>query len=183
LTHNFVAVYKYSLPADRWLRGHERLSSGWQISGLTRLASGLPVTLANNNDTSLLGTQPNGINNNGVDEPEFAGGSLHLLHHPRGAQPAFATSEFSLPALGTLGNARRRVFHGPGADNTDLALTKQTKVGEGSVEVRAEAFNVFNHSQFFGPAAVDGNIASGNFGQFQTAAAPRLMHLAARYRF
>ena len=36
------------------------------------------------------------------------------------------------------------------------------------VELRAEAFNVFNHGQFFGPAAVNGNISSTNFGQVQT---------------
>ena len=51
------------------------------------------------------------------------------------------------------------------------------------LEFRAEGFNVFNHAQFFGAAAVEGNISSGSFGQAVSAMAPRLMQLALRYRF
>jgi hypothetical protein len=184
LTHNFVATYRYTLPLGSVLKGKPRLTDGWDVSGLTRFSTGLPVTLLNNNDTSLLGTQPNGINNNGVDEPEFTPGNLELNRRPGPNGFAFNTSLFSLPALGTLGNARRRFFYGPGADNTDLALAKTTTLHEGvSLELRVEAFNVFNHGQFFGPAAVSGNISSTNFGQIQNSAPPRLLQLAARIRF
>jgi hypothetical protein len=181
LTHNFVATYRYTLPlGTRW----PRLTAGWDVSGLTRFSTGLPVTLVNNNDTSLLGTQPNGINNNGVDEPEVAAGKLELNRRPGANGYAFNTSLFSLPTLGTLGNARRRFFYGPGADNTDLALAKVTKVHAGtSLELRVEGFNVFNHGQFFGPAAVSGNISSTNFGQVQSSSAPRLLQLVARIKF
>lgn len=182
MTHNFSATYRYELPLGRFLRGLPQLANGWQISGLTRFGTGMPVTLVNNNDTSLLGTAPNGINGNGIDEPQFTQGNLDLHHRPDRA--AFNTSLFSLPALGTLGNARRRFFYGPGLDNTDLALSKVTTLRDGtSFELRAEAFNVFNHAQFFGPAAVNGNISSANFGQIQTAASPRLMQFAARFHF
>jgi hypothetical protein len=184
LTHNFVATYRYTLPLGSVLKGKPRLTDGWDVSGLTRFSTGFPVTLVNNNDTSLLGTQPNGINNNGVDEPEFTPGNLELNRRPGPKGCAFNTSLFSLPALGTLGNARRRFFYGPGADNTDLALAKTTRLHEGvSLELRAEAFNVFNHGQFFGPAAVSGNISSTNFGQIQNSAPPRLLQLAARIKF
>jgi hypothetical protein len=105
-------------------------------------------------------------------------------HRPGPSGYAFNTSLFTLPALGTLGNARRRFFYGPGADNTDLAVEKTTALPKGmSVELRAEAFNVFNHGQFFGPASVSGNISSTNFGQVQSSSPPRLMQLAARLRF
>jgi hypothetical protein len=184
ITHNFVATYRYALPLGSLLKGEPRLTEGWDVSGLTRFSTGFPVTLVNNNDTSLLGTQPDGINNNGVDEPEFTPGNLELNRRPGTNGYTFNTSLFSLPALGTLGNARRRFFYGPGADNTDLALEKTTLLHEGmSVELRAEAFNVFNHGQFFGPATVSGNISSTNFGQLQSSSSPRLMQLAARFRF
>jgi hypothetical protein len=186
ITHNSSATYRYELPLLRLAPRPPRLASGWQISGLTRFATGLPVTLVNNNDTSLLGTAPNGINSNGIDEPEFTPGDLQLHHSPdpRSAAPAFNTSLFSLPALGTLGNARRRLFYGPGLDNTDLALSKLTPLHDNlSLDLRVEAFNVFNRSQFFGPAAVDGNISSANFGQIQTASPPRLLQLSARLHF
>ncbi len=184
LTQNFVAAYRYQLPLGSLLRHHPRLAEGWQVSGLTRFSTGFPVTLVNNNDTSLLGTQPNGINNNGVDEPDFAGGTLKLHHRPSANTPAFDASLFSMPALGTLGSARRRFFHGPGADNTDLALAKSTQLQDRStLELRVEAFNAFNHGQFFGPASVSGNISSTNFGQIQSSSPPRLLQFAARIKF
>jgi hypothetical protein len=91
---------------------------------------------------------------------------------------------FSLPALGDFGNARRRFFHGPGSDDTDFALAKSTAIRDGKeLEVRAEAFNVFNHAQFFGPGSVEGNVGSADFGQIVSAASPRLMQVSARMRW
>lgn len=52
-----------------------------------------------------------------------------------------------------------------------------------SLELRFEAFNVFNHAQFYGPAAVNGNISSANFGEIVNAAAPRLVQLAVKFGF
>jgi hypothetical protein len=79
---------------------------------------------------------------------------------------------------------RRRFFYGPGEDSTDLAIAKKTTLDEGKVlEIRAEAFNVFNHGQFFGADAVNGNISSANFGKIQSASAPRLMQVAVRFTF
>ncbi len=177
LTHNFVAAYRYAVP------GRGRWREGWQVSGLTRVSTGFPVTLVNNNDTSLLGTQPNGINNNGVDEPAVLPGRLRLQGRP-GAAPAFDTGLFGLPTLGDLGNARRRYFHGPGMDSTDLALAKTTPLRDGAaLELRLEGFNVFNHGQFFGAAAVNGNVSSSNFGEIVSSAAPRLVQVAGRVSF
>lgn len=182
MRHNFSATYRYALPLERFSPAHPRLARGWQVSGLTRFGTGLPVTLVNNNDTSLLGTAPNGINNNGLDEPAVGPGNLAVHHRPDA--PAFNTALFRLPALGTLGNARRRFFSGPGLDNTDLALSKTNRMWEASsLELRVEAFNLFNHAQFFGPAAVQGNISAPNFGQIQTASSPRLVQVAARLSF
>jgi hypothetical protein len=188
LRHNFVATYRYKLPVGRLLHADRHVTEGWQVSGLTRFSSGLPVTLINNNDSSLLGTAPNGINNNGIDEPDCLGGPLRQRHRPvfnaDGSQrPAFDTTQLILPAPGSLGNARRRFFYGPGSDNTDFSMSKSTPLREGSLEVRAEAFNLFNHSQFFGPAAISGNISSQAYGEFQTASPPRLMQVSARFSF
>jgi hypothetical protein len=188
LTHNFVATYRYTLPLSTLVPSKldsPRLTQGWEVSGLTRFSTGLPVTLVNDDDTSLLGTQPNGINNNGVDEPNFTPGNLQINHRPGTNGYAFNTGLFlPLPQLGTLGNARRRFFYGSGADNTDLALTKSTPLHDTQVlELKLEAFNVFNHGQFLGPAAVSGNISSANFGQIQSSSPPRLMQVSARVRF
>ncbi len=83
-----------------------------------------------------------------------------------------------------MGNARRRFFSGPGMENLDAAVSRQFRMRENrSFTFRAEAFNVFNHAQFFGPATVDGNISSRTFGQAVSAMAPRLMQVAVRLRF
>ena len=184
LRHNFVASFQYDLPQ----LGHGRrlgwLASGWSAAGIVRLTSGLPVTLLNNNDTSLLGTIPNGINNNGVDTPAWSGQSLSLNRNPRGGRPIFDATQLTLPALGTIGSARRRFFSGPGLENLDATLSRSFLLkGEQRLEVRAEGFNLANHGQFFGAASVQGNISSSNFGQAVSAMPPRLMQLAIRYRF
>ena len=83
-----------------------------------------------------------------------------------------------------MGNTRRRYFAGPGIDNFDTALQKNVKLTEAkSLEFRAEVFNTFNHAQFFGPAAVDGNFNASTFGQIVNAASPRLVQLAAKFVF
>jgi hypothetical protein len=185
LTHNFVANYHYRLPVGQLLHGvgPKALTDGWEVFGLTRLTTGFPVTLVNNNDSSLLGTQPNGVNNEGADQLNFTPGSLKLQGSPA-AGAGFDTSLFSVPPLGDFGDARRRFFHGPGSDDTDFALAKSTSLRDGNeLQVRAEAFNVLNHAQFFGPGSVEGNVGSATFGQIVSAAAPRLMQVSARLRW
>jgi hypothetical protein len=184
LRQNLVTSFHYALPGSQQGDRLDWLVGGWALSGIARFTTGLPVTLLNNNDTSLLGTIPNGINNDGVDTPAWSGQSLSLRTNPRGDRRVFDPSQLTLPALGTMGNARRRFFSGPGIEDVDATVSKTARLFDGSsVEFRAEAFNLFNHAQFFGAAAVEGNMASGSFGNAVSAMAPRLMQLALRYRF
>ena len=184
MRHNFVTSFHYAVPTFKEQGLSRALASGWAVAGIARFTSGLPVTLLNNNDTSLLGTIPNGINNNGVDTPEWSGKPLSLDTNPRAGRPVFDAGQFSLPALGTMGNARRRFFSGPGIEDFDATLSRTFLVKDNrALEIRAEGFNLFNHAQFFGAAAVEGNISSGSFGQAVSAMPPRLMQLALRYQF
>ena len=185
MRHNFVGSFHYEVPKLRsGPRVVETLANGWALAGIVRFTSGLPVTLLNNNDTSLLGTIPNGINNNGVDTPDWTGAALHINTNPRNGGFVFNPSQFGLPALGTLGNARRRFFSGPGLEDFDSTLSRSFLVHDNrALEFRAEAFNVVNHAQFFGAAAVEGNISSTSFGEAVSAMPPRLMQLAVRYHF
>jgi hypothetical protein len=144
----------------------------------------MPVTLYNNDDTSLIGSMPNGINNNGVDTPNYTPGNLQLNRDPRNGRAAFNTSLITIPAVGEMGTARRRFFYGPGIENFDASLEKKVSLGESrSLALRVEGFNVFNHAQFFGPAAVQGNPDSTNFGRFINANTPRQLQLVAKFSF
>jgi hypothetical protein len=69
-------------------------------------------------------------------------------------------------------------------DNYDMALLKNLPLTESkSLEFRVEAFNLFNHAQFYGPTSVNGNINSSSFGQVVSAASPRLMQVAVKFTF
>ena len=187
--HNFVVSYEYQLPVDL-LFAPNRLTTGWSLSGITHIASGFPVTMVNNGDNSLLGTNPNGINNSSIDEPDYNGGSLHLNHQPRGvnaggvANVYFDAGVFSENALGTPGTSRRRFFSGPGGANFDLAVAKDLRLTESrALMFRMEAFNLFNHAQFNGPTSVDGDIGSSTFGNVIAAQPARVLQGAVKFRF
>ena len=191
VTQNFVVSYAYELPFERLFRLSNRWTKGWTLSGITHFSTGFPVTLLNYGDNSLLGAEPNGINNYGVDEPQYTPGALQLNHNPRNGRAAFNTSLFgcsstgcSLQPLGQPGNASRRFFYGPGIDNYDMALLKSVALTESkSLQFRFEGFNIFNHAQFYGPNSVDGNINSSSFGEIVGAAPPRLMQAAVKFIF
>ena len=184
LPQNFVASYQYTLPFEHFFRHIKGLTSGWAISGITRVSSGFPVTLHSDGDNSLMGSIPNGVNNHSLDLPDYNGAPLDLNGNPRNGLPYFNISAFSQNALGTPGNASRRSFFGPGEVNFDMALLKSFQFAEArSLQFRLEAFNAFNHTNFFGPAAVNGDIDSALFGQVVNAAPPRLMQAALKFTF
>jgi len=182
--HSFEASYTWQLPFATLLHRSNNLTNDWSLSGTTRFATGFPVTLYDNSDNSLLGTLGNGVNNYLLDTPQSLPGSLKINTNGRNGKPAFNTSLFPEEILGKLGNAKRRMFHGPGIENFDMTLEKDVRFTESrTLALRFESFNVFNHAQFYGPASVDGQIEDPNFGQTVSAAAPRLVQLAARFSF
>ena len=86
--------------------------------------------------------------------------------------------------MGELGNAARRFFYGPGIENFDMQISKTVPITESkSFDIRVEAFNVFNHAQFYGPSAVDGEINDPSFGRVVSAASPRLIQAAVKFHF
>lgn len=182
--NSFVATYTWALPFADAFRRSNQYTRGWSLSGTTRLATGFPVTLYDNSDNSLLGTLGNGANNYLLDTPQMTPGPLQINTDGRNGKPAFNTTLFQEETLGQLGNAKRRMFHGPGIENFDMAIEKNTCFTETrTLSLRLEAFNVFNHAQFYGPASVNGQMGDPNFGQIVSAAAPRLLQIAARLSF
>jgi hypothetical protein len=185
IRQNFVGSFTYGLPFDTLFRKRNGLTKNWQLSGVVRFATGLPVTFYNNSDNSLLGTGPDGVNAFLADLPEMTPGPLDLNHNPRNGEPYFNTSLFSVQPLGTPGNVPRRFFSGPGISNFDLALTKTFPIREAlSLQLRMEAFNAFNHAQFFGPNTVNATLpASSTFGMVTSADPPRYAQAALKLLF
>jgi hypothetical protein len=115
------------------------------------------------------------------------------------ATPGCQIGAFSAPAFGTEGNAGRDIIHGPGRNNFDLSLFKDTKLTERTtLELRLEVYNLFNHTQFnqidnqslgaTNIAAMDtgdpgANLDSSNFLHLTGAHAPRRMQFGLRFYF
>src|SRR6202030_3245066 len=178
-THNFVASYSYTLPIDK-LSGPKALTNGWGISGITRFSTGLPVTLVETDDHSLLGTAfggpivlpvatPDQVGPVAIEDPRKTGGQY------------FNPSAFASSAVGLEGNARRRFFHGPGINNFDFALLKDTRITERfDLQFRGEFFNLFNHAQFLTPSGI---LGSGSFGQVPGTLPGRIGQLSLKLYF
>ncbi len=185
--NNFVASYAYTLPIDK-LDGPKRLTNGWQISGITRFATGLPVTMVETDDQSLLGTGSGGPIPLPVDTPNLIG-PLDITNPRTAGGLYFSPAAFGPSALGTEGDAKRRFFGGPGINNWDIALLKSTAINERfNLQFRAEFFNVWNHAQFLTPSGITGFSASGvatagSFGMVPGTQPPRIAQLSLKLNF
>jgi hypothetical protein len=79
------------------------------------------------------------------------------------------------------GTANRRFFHGPGINNFDFALLKNTLLTERlDLQFRAEFYNIFNHAQFLTPS---GLMPAASFGQVPGARDPRIGQLSLKLNF
>src|ERR1700722_5130140 len=194
VTNNFVASYDTQVPFDRIFHvtsyWGKLVAAGWSVSGITTFASGLPVTLTEADDNSFTGTQGGEAQ---IDLPDFAGGKILNNTNPRKLDPNtglpipyFNIGAFSPEALGTIGTSRRRFFSGPGLNNWDMALLKNCKFTETkSLQIRFEAFNVFNHAQFSANASSGfGTVDAPGFGLISsTYAQPRILQAGLKFLF
>jgi len=132
-----------------------RLGEGWQLSGITTYQSGTPFSVINNAGSSGIGV----LDNAGVANGVGAGSYPDIVKNPPPAALKRNASsfgplllnpnEFVAPRGLTFGDAGRNVLNNPSRLNFDMSLLKHFAIHEGSeVEFRAEAFNVFNHTQF-----------------------------------
>ena len=162
--NRFVASYIYTVPkasfvTNRFLR--ETLS-GWQVSGITALQSGNPLTLTQGSTRSgycdSFGKFGCG------DNPETTSFHIKKFNPRSSGNPYFSTASFSNETLGTFGNTPRGFFSGPGFNYTNLSLGKNIHLSSNGlryVQLRLDAFNAFNHANFANPST---NFESPTFG-------------------
>ena len=135
------------------------LLGGWQISDLTGFQTGTPFSITNNSSFADNAGTGNTISNNSNGSlqsyPDLIG-PLHgavAIKHPAGVQgPRLYNSDAFGPPQGlTYGTAGRNILNLPSRTNFDMGLFKSFAVHEDMhFEFRAEAFNVFNHTQWSG---------------------------------
>jgi hypothetical protein len=177
---NFAFSYSYDLPFDKLFQKN-RATSGWILTGITRFATGLPVTISDTSDDALIGDTSTGITGSTADEPNIKPGAILANTNPRSGEPYFNISLFSQETLGHVGNANRRFFTGPGTNDFDIALVKNLRLTESaSLQFRAEWFNISNHAQFYNPV---GEFLDSDFGLVTSAAPGRIGQLALKFIF
>ncbi len=190
-----VISYGYQLPGFHgdWLVS--RLTRGWTITGITTFQTGFPIDVAD------LSAPSGGCDLGGDfscwDGPNQVAPVKYM--NPRTTGYWFSPNSFAqvscapnCPAAGVsptsvaaYGNAPRNPLRGPGINNWDFVLFKDTAITESTkIELRIEAYNMFNHTQF-DPAGVNANVSAGPtlFGTITGARSPRLMQLAVKFYF
>lgn len=175
--HRLVVSYTYIVPVADFMKHNLAMRealSGWEVSGYTVLQTGFPV--------SIYGSGTGGANSLWCDGSSFFGCSdnpnvttshvsklsVRTLRSFKGGAAGnywFDPTQFTKEKTGTFGNTARNFFAGPGYNYTDLQLSKNfafNNSGSRYLQLRLEAFNVFNHANFSEP---DGNFNDTSFGQ------------------
>jgi hypothetical protein len=188
-----VINYSWDIPYGHLTGIARALASGWNISGVTTIQGGQPMSLTDSNGGGVFGL--NGPTD--ISRIQMAPGMTYAnLVTPGGVENRlnsyFNTSAIgSIPYVGTdpnatlWGNSGVGIIYGPGQFNFDATIGKTTRVGglseNAALQFRVEFFNLFNHPQFSNP---DTNLEDGGFGQITTSSVnPRVLQLALKYIF
>ena len=178
---NLSISYVYDLPFFRAPGIANKVLGGWQYSGIITSQTGTPFSVIfstfSDNAGVANGSGPGtyadlvGIPKSGV--PSVSAGSPPFLYNP---------AAYAAPQGLTFGNSGRNSLRNPRVTNFDMALFKQFKFKESlAFEFRAEAFNIFNHTEWSG---VNNDQASpGNFLQPNGAHRARTLQLGAKFIF
>jgi hypothetical protein len=190
-----VIGYFYELPHPSLGSGLlSRATKGWTIAGITTFQKGFPMDVVDTSGPSLhcysssdfaCFDAPNQIAPITYSNPHSAGNPYFSASSFLGGCPIYGSSA---PAgcvpLGSFGDAPRNPLVGPGINNWDFQLFKDTNITEKTrLELRIEFYNLFNHTQF-APGGIVTDVNQGaNFGREFAANPPREIQLAGKFYF
>jgi hypothetical protein len=152
--HRFVTSFDWSVPFARSERGWRgQFLGGWTLAGIFNARTGTPFTIFDSTNAvqhspRLVRNGPLSVSVTDTGAPDLFN-YINLAGQPVGAfiNPACNCSDFG-PYPENM--TRRNEFRGPGYWNFDAALYKTFRLTEtANIQLRAEAFNVFNHSNLF----------------------------------
>jgi len=182
--HRLSLSYGYDFPCGKgrtFIANSGLLSallSGWQTFGIITLQSGRPFTVALLSDIDNSNTGRSTLGFGANDRPNVVGSAELSSRTP---DRWFNTSAFAFPPFGSFGNAGRNILDGPGFANFNASVLKTTKIVEGlDLQLRAEAFNLFNHPNFNLP---DNFLGSPTFGRILSAGSPRHIQFGLKFLF
>ena len=182
--HRLSVSYTYDLPFGKgrtWLADDGWLTtvlSGWQSFGIVTLQTGRPFTVALLSEIDNSGTGRSILGFGANDRPNVVGNPALSQRSP---DQWFNQGAFAFPAPGTFGDAGRNILDGPGYQNVNASLIKNTAITESvNLQFRAEVFNLFNHPNFNLP---DNFLGSSSFGRITSARDPRHVQFGLKLLF
>ena len=193
--HRWVFSATYDIPSLKrvWAAAPGRIFEGWRVTGINAIQTGFPINFQDTGSRSLT-CALNFTYYGCPDRPEVLAAPIIL--NPKtssfGTCPGstckthyyFDPSTFGRETLGTLSNMGRGFLHGPGYWNTDFSLQKDTKITEGkTLQLRFEAYNVFNHTNFANPTASVSSVNFGRISAIRNFTNSRQIQLAAKFLF
>ncbi len=170
--------------------------TGWRISGIATMESGDALTVSNGGpgvacpgDDAGTPLCPTGYGSSAQDGAGFdelnVTGNANISHGQKSFSRQFDTSKFSVPAMNVRGNSGLGTVFGPGQERVDLSVAKTFAIYERlHLELRADAFNALNHSQWNGINTIyPSGSAQYPFGQVNGAGDARIGQLAVKVVF
>ncbi|MBI3050772.1 MAG: TonB-dependent receptor [Acidobacteria bacterium] len=157
------------------------LASGWRAAGIVSIRSGRRINVLSGLDRAFTGVRNQRPNK--VSDDVYA--------KTRTLTTYFNRAAFAQPEPGTYGSLKRNELTGPNYWSVDLAISRTVGVlGMQTLELRLEAFNLFNTFNWGDPATNENaggataNLNSGTFGRITTQAGdPRILQLGIKYAF
>jgi hypothetical protein len=191
----FVISGVYDLPKFKFDSGFARaILNDWEIAGIAVVQTGLPFSIVNSNDTSIISRAnfATGFAGQNVYTTGSASSRTLAYFNTAAFVRSCATAACNT-ALGTVtnldfdrtapfGNTPRNFLVGPGQKNVDISFIKLMPFTENvRGEFRAEMFNVFNWVNYANP---NNNLIGANFGRIERASSgPRVIQLAFKLSF
>jgi hypothetical protein len=164
-------------------RGPQRLVKGWSLYPILTWRTGFPFTAIGGFNTLDNAPGPTGAGDQGLINANLTAPIQYLNPKTNGLQ-FFSQASFNDNVVQGYGTAPRNVLRGPGRTNLDLSLAKVTPLYRERItlELRVDAFNLFNHTEFQNLDNSAQDIGS-TFGQVISAYDPRILQVAAHLRF
>jgi len=156
IRHRFVTSLIYQIPftsrvqsSSAWERFARVVLGDWQVAAIYQAQTGFPFTISVFGDPANAGAL---LNVNPVRANAVPGVSPSLPSDERSGDMWFNTAAFTTPAAFTFGNVGRNSIYGPGLEKADIALQRTFPLhGTVGLDVRMEAFNAFNHTNYGTP--------------------------------
>ncbi|MDQ4120895.1 MAG: TonB-dependent receptor [Acidobacteriota bacterium] len=204
---NFNGVYQLPFGKGRWLLNEggvvDKIFGGWELSGIVQWASGAPITFIDPRGTLNRDGRSGRQTANSTLSPQEIRSLIGIFEQngriywidPKVIDPntgrasnGFGSTPFQGQVFfnadpGQTGNLPRTIVNGPSYFNVNAALLKNITFSERMrLQLRMEAFNVFNNVNFFNNTQF-ADIGSASFGQVTSTGAARTVQFGARFEF